>query len=197
MTPEPATSTVDRILDATLRQLELHGMRRTTMDDIAQAAGLSRPTLYEYFANKDAIYTATVDRELTRFIGQLEQYGAEATTTEERLVVITTHGLIALQDHKLLQRLLHTEQEVLVSLLTADAPGLQVGYEWVARQLALVDGEQPEPQPKHRELAEMLVRIVHSLVLSPQTVLDLSSPEAIEQWAREWLVPWLAHIDGA
>ncbi|HMS72815.1 MAG TPA: helix-turn-helix domain-containing protein [Baekduia sp.] len=197
MSPETATSTVDRILDATLRQLELHGMRRTTMDDIAQAAGLSRPTLYEYFANKDAIYTATVDRELTRFIGTLGEYGSQAETTADRLVAITTQGLIALQNHKLLQRLLQTEQEVLVSLLTADAPGLQVGYEWVARQLAIVDGEEREPQLEHRRLAEMLVRVVHSLVLSPQTVLDLSTPGATERWAREWLVPWLAHIDSA
>ena len=39
-----------------------HGYARTTMADIAQAADLSRPTLYLTFADKDDVFRAVVER---------------------------------------------------------------------------------------------------------------------------------------
>src|SRR3954447_13757198 len=41
-----------RILSAATECFERVGLRRTTMDDVAQAAGVSRKTIYNYFANK-------------------------------------------------------------------------------------------------------------------------------------------------
>ena len=186
-------STIDRILDATLRQLEQHGVRRTTMDDIAQEAGLSRPTLYEYFPNKGAILSAASGRELDRFLADLEARARDAGNPAERLVQFTTNAYLELREHRLLQRLLATEQEVLLPFITADAPGLAVGYEWAARQIAAVAGAA-EPAAEHRQVAEMLVRIMHSLVLSPSTSFALGTRAEIEDWARDWLVPWLERL---
>jgi TetR/AcrR family transcriptional regulator len=45
-----------RILDAAYQCFTRHGVRRTTMDDIATAAGMSRPTVYQYVRNKDDAY---------------------------------------------------------------------------------------------------------------------------------------------
>ena len=42
-----------RILDAAYACFTRHGVRRTTMDDIATAAGMSRPAVYQYVRNKD------------------------------------------------------------------------------------------------------------------------------------------------
>lgn len=186
-------TTLDRILDATLRQLEQHGVRRTTMDDIAQEAGLSRPTLYEYFPNKGAIISAAIARELDRFLTDIEARAGAEDDPVERLVLFTSNAYLELREHRLLQRLLATEQEVLLPFLTADAPGLAVGYEWAARQIALVPGAA-EPTLEHRQLGEMLVRVMHSLVLSPVTAFSLQSRAEIEDWARRWLVPWLDRL---
>jgi TetR/AcrR family transcriptional regulator len=52
---------VDRmraILDAAYRCFARHGARRTTMDDIAAEAGLSRPAVYQYVRNKDDVFDA-------------------------------------------------------------------------------------------------------------------------------------------
>ncbi|MCK7537729.1 MAG: TetR/AcrR family transcriptional regulator [Marinilabiliales bacterium] len=38
------------------------GLRRTTMETIAAAAGRGRRTVYMYFSNKAEIYDAVVDR---------------------------------------------------------------------------------------------------------------------------------------
>jgi AcrR family transcriptional regulator len=54
--PTAATSTADardRILAAAERCIDRHGIRKTTMDDIASEVGLSRPSVYRYFADRD------------------------------------------------------------------------------------------------------------------------------------------------
>lgn len=47
---------LDAILDAAYQCFARHGARRTTMDDIALAAGLSRPAVYQYVRNKDDVF---------------------------------------------------------------------------------------------------------------------------------------------
>jgi AcrR family transcriptional regulator len=43
----------ERILAAAERCIARHGIRKTTMDDIASEAGLSRPSVYRYFADRN------------------------------------------------------------------------------------------------------------------------------------------------
>ena len=45
-----------RILDAAYACFTRHGVRKTTMDDIAAAAGMSRPAVYQYVRNKDDVF---------------------------------------------------------------------------------------------------------------------------------------------
>ena len=47
-----------RILDGAVKVFLAYGYQRTTMDDIARAAGMSRPALYLQFRNKTDIYRA-------------------------------------------------------------------------------------------------------------------------------------------
>lgn len=54
------------ILDAAFRVFVTYGFKRTTMADIAEAAGLSRPALYLVFKNKTEIYAA-------KFLDMLEE----------------------------------------------------------------------------------------------------------------------------
>ncbi len=44
------------ILDAATTQFSQYGFRKTSMEDIAREAGLSRPSLYSYFANKEDVF---------------------------------------------------------------------------------------------------------------------------------------------
>jgi AcrR family transcriptional regulator len=53
---QPNASTDDaseRILAAAERWIDRHGIRKTTIDDIASEIGLSRPSVYRYFADRD------------------------------------------------------------------------------------------------------------------------------------------------
>jgi AcrR family transcriptional regulator len=59
-------ATVAAILDGTVRVLEEEGSEAATTSRIAEVAGVSVGTLYQYFANRDAILDALQDREFER-----------------------------------------------------------------------------------------------------------------------------------
>lgn len=52
------------ILDAAEAVFGSQGFRKTTMNDIAVAAGVSRPLVYRYFGDKEGLLDAVVDRVL-------------------------------------------------------------------------------------------------------------------------------------
>jgi TetR/AcrR family transcriptional regulator len=61
---------VERILDAAYECFTRHGVRKTTMDDIAAAAAMSRPAVYQYVRNKEDVFRRLAGRI---FDGALER----------------------------------------------------------------------------------------------------------------------------
>jgi AcrR family transcriptional regulator len=55
------------ILDVAAELVQRQGYDKTTMSDIADAAGVSRGIVYLHFANKDAIFEALIQREFLRY----------------------------------------------------------------------------------------------------------------------------------
>lgn len=66
-------ATVAVILDAAIRVLDRQGLDALTTSRVAEVAGVSVGTLYQYFAHRDAIIAALQDRELERASAMLER----------------------------------------------------------------------------------------------------------------------------
>jgi AcrR family transcriptional regulator len=79
----PATR--ERILDGTERLLGRLGYQKTTMDDLAREAGVSKRTLYFYFASKEEIALASIDRIVERLCARLQEIAAGAGDPVTRL----------------------------------------------------------------------------------------------------------------
>ena len=76
-----------RILDAGLAQFCQYGYRRTSMNDIAEKADVSRASLYSYFKNKDEIFrsvSVNVHEILLRDIDKVLR-GDDKTDVAERV----------------------------------------------------------------------------------------------------------------
>jgi TetR/AcrR family transcriptional regulator len=58
------TANRQAILDGALAVFSTHGFRGATLDQIAAKAGMSKPNLLYYFANKDALYLAVLEETL-------------------------------------------------------------------------------------------------------------------------------------
>lgn len=61
----------DRIHDATLACYENKGVESTSMDDVANELGVSRPTLYYYFQNKNELLLEVVSRQAGAILADL------------------------------------------------------------------------------------------------------------------------------
>lgn len=74
------------IVQAAIRRFAMHGFRGTTTRELAAAAGVSEPVLYQHFATKRDLYTAIVDQLIEqahrRFDERAKQLEPEATDRE-------------------------------------------------------------------------------------------------------------------
>lgn len=61
------------ILEAALAEFEARGFRETSMDRIAQTAGVSKRTVYNHFASKDALFRA-ITTALSERVAQVTDY---------------------------------------------------------------------------------------------------------------------------
>ena len=61
------------IYAAALDSFERHGVRRTLMEDVAKQAGVSRPTIYYYFPDKDALVLEVIVRQVREIHRQIRE----------------------------------------------------------------------------------------------------------------------------
>jgi len=71
------------ILEAALQVFSVHGFRGSTIDQIAERAGMSKPNLLYYFPSKEAIYVSVLERTLTEWLAPLEALDPAGDPLEE------------------------------------------------------------------------------------------------------------------
>jgi AcrR family transcriptional regulator len=86
----------ERILAAAERCIDRHGIRKTTMDDIACEVGLSRPSVYRHFADRDDLLIQLISRHARALVERarksIPQQGSLADQIVEGLLYIADHG---------------------------------------------------------------------------------------------------------
>jgi AcrR family transcriptional regulator len=93
-----AQATVHAILEATVLILDREGLDAASTTRIAEVAGVSVGSLYQYFAHRDAILTALQDREFERAVTMMTEILADEhlTRTPRETVTAVVRGLAAL-----------------------------------------------------------------------------------------------------
>ena len=101
---EQRTASVDRILDAALSLIVSNGYHATTVDQIAQKAGLTKGGVYNYFQTKSEMLLALL-QEIEGLIvdNMIERVAAATASSQDKLVAaIHTQGLLAANKAKYL-----------------------------------------------------------------------------------------------
>lgn len=76
---------VREILATAKKLFAQHGLKKTTMEDIANALGKGKSTLYYYFPGKTEIFEAVVDEEMRNLLRFTRQAINLATTARDKL----------------------------------------------------------------------------------------------------------------
>jgi AcrR family transcriptional regulator len=168
--PADVTAARERLIDAAESCIDRFGLAKTTVEDIASAAEVSRATIYRYFDNRDELFLAVVLRSLARSdAGGLDQH-FEGVDTPEGFGA----GLVEAMT-QLLDRLRHDPK--LEGLLNRETGGVSASISGASEALftIVLDDWRPRmTQAQHEgllradidvdELSEWLLRCVLSLL---------------------------------
>jgi AcrR family transcriptional regulator len=159
-----------RVIAASLRCVARYGVSKTTVDDVARQAGLSRATLYRAFpGGRDQILSTMLDTEIRRYFTDLAARLDDARDLEELLIIALTTGADQIARHDTLRFLLAHEPEVIV-------PYISFGR---FDDVLSVTGAFLEPylvpslgRTQARRVAEWVTRLVISHVACPPGAAD-------------------------
>jgi AcrR family transcriptional regulator len=75
----------DAVLSAARNVFLRHGYKRVTMNDIAEAAGISRPALYLVFSSKEEIFKGVYEHFVKETLAEIESKIAPLKSPDEKL----------------------------------------------------------------------------------------------------------------
>ncbi|WP_244199878.1 TetR/AcrR family transcriptional regulator [Amycolatopsis thailandensis] len=190
---DESDETALRLLDAAYEQFCRMGIRRSTMEDVARRAGVSRITAYRRFATKDALVEQVVRREFRRYFDQFLLDIQQAETAADRVVLGFASALGAIRRNPLIGGLMAVEPDVLVPSMVSDGGGtLAAVQRFVAGQLRREQQAGNVSEDVDVELvAELMTRVSASFLVTPSRVVDLDDDEQVREVARRFLVPML------
>lgn len=170
-----AQETTRAILEAAARVFAAHGYAAGTTNRIAEAAGVSIGSLYEYFPNKDAILVALMEQHIAEGETVMRSLLAQTRPGKLRTVVrMFVQAMIALHAHApRLHRVLFEEAPVPTPVWRTLAAVERRMVADVERMLAV----QPDVRVRDQALAARLVvqvieDLTHRFVLHPDGAVD-------------------------
>ena len=160
------SDTRTRILDAAMESMTRHGLARLSLEDVAREAGLSRQTVYRYFGTRDALLSAAVLREEEGFIARITAAADRHRDIRPRLEAALREALLAAREHPLLDRLLATEPEALLPLLTTGAGPVLAAARPVLESIIAEQLGHLSPG-QIRRAADAITRLIVSYTVNP------------------------------
>ena len=151
----------DRILDAAGELFTKKEAATVGMHEIASAAGCSRATLYRYFENREALYTAYVHRESYRLYREMIEQINSVTDPRERLIEGMLASLRNVRESPALASWFATTQRPIGAEMAEQSEVIKALTEAFVVSLGPYDPELVS----HR--ARWLVRVMTSLFLFP------------------------------
>ena len=151
----------DRILDAAGELFARQEAATVGMHEIASAAGCSRATLYRYFENRDALYTAYVHRESYRLYREMTEQINSVVDPRERLIEGMVASLRNVRESPALASWFATTQRPIGAEMAEQSEVIKALTE------AFVISLGPDDPGLVAHRARWLVRVMTSLFLFP------------------------------
>jgi AcrR family transcriptional regulator len=181
----PSDERRSTIVEAAGRLFGERGYDATRLDDIAAAAGVTKPILYRHFETKQALYLALLERhrdDLARFAAAIPERG----TLERRLRAVLEVWFAYVEAHTYAWRMLFRDTgggpEVRAFRLEVHARARAVLAEIIRSQ-----SEAPIPAREREPAAELMSMGMASLVLWWMDDPDAEREPVIDAMTRVWV----------
>ena len=180
-----------RILDAALIQFAKVGVKKTTIEDIARQAGVDRVTVYRRVGSRDDLVQAVISREVATLLAELAAMPERHDSIDDLVADIFVTVVTCWRTHPMVERMLAIEPERVIMKLTVDGAttftmcvtATAATLERAVHCGLLADADDLVTR------AEIVCRVVHSLILAPHGTVQLRSDDELAEFARRYLVP--------
>ncbi len=182
-----------KILDAGLELFIEFGLRRTTMEDVASRAGVGRATAYRRFGDKDQLIHAVILREAKQELDRIEQDLKQVEGGLNKLLESFVLAVTRAHAHPLWRRLQTSDTEIILPFFTQGLWKMMAFFRmYLATMLELVKKEEAISDLSTEFLAELMLRLMQSMLLSPEGVMNPSDEASVRKVAEQCLRPLMA-----
>lgn len=122
--PRPRVTESGTVLDAAARRIASHGIAATSVDDVAEGAGVSRATVYRYVGAKDDVVQAVISREANHVLVRVAAAISASTSPHEAIAGAVSMALTAIAENPALARLTSSDLRKILPFITADSGSL-------------------------------------------------------------------------
>lgn len=183
-----------RLVDAAEVCFHRHGLAKTTIEDIAAEALVSRSTVYRHVGDRDELLLEVLLRAADRFFDRLEKRVSRESTISDALVDGVLYTLTSVRRDEDLMLLFAPEA---IGYTTRIAGSSEAIFSRTAERLRpMVEVAQAAGELRANltveEIAQWLTRIVFSLLMLPGS---LDSASEVRDQLERFLVPALVPDD--
>lgn len=187
--PRDVDSARERLLDAAERCFERFGLAKTTIEDVASAANVSRATVYRYFRSRDDLMIGVLLRESIRFSDRLAKHIAPIKAFDEMIVEGVMFTLGTLEENTVLSSFFEPD---VIGITSSVASSSETLFEAATSFLepifaAAIAAHALREDSSLELLTEWTFRIILSLLTSPGP--SRRTPQQTRRFLRMFFVP--------
>lgn len=177
------------ILDAAFELFGEVGIPRTTIGDVAKRAKINRVTVYRRIGSKDELVRAVMARESSRLFVAVAAAASKQTSRADRAAHGFATTIDSVRTNPVLLKMFDSESSLVLEQLTTNASALLVPAIKAAAHIAR--GELESDTFAVPDAPEIVVRVVHSILLTPSAAAPLDTYEDLLAFANRNIVPLL------
>jgi AcrR family transcriptional regulator len=180
----------DQILEAANQCFSQLGIQRTSVQDVARMANVSRGTVYRYFEDRNVLIEAAIEFGAQKFYQLVAAAMAKKSTLAEKLgAMAETHATILL-DHRTRNRLMADDAELMRHMISDGDSAVRRTTEFLVPYVR--DAQKRGEVGSGIDVtaaSEWLARIIYSFsTVNEAQTFDMSKPDTVRKYVEKFAV---------
>ena len=180
----------DQILEAANLCFSQLGIQRTSVQDVARMANVSRGTVYRYFEDRSILIDAAIEFGAQKFYKDVASAMAKKTTLAEKIgAMAETHAKILI-DHRTRNRLMADDAELMRHIISdGDSAVRRTTAFLVPYVREAQDRGEVGPGVDVTAASEWLARIIYSMsTVNEAQTFDMNKPATVRRYVEKFAV---------
>ncbi len=180
----------DQILEAANQCFSQLGIQRTSVQDVARMANVSRGTIYRYFEDRNVLIDAAIEFGAQKFYQLVAAAMAGEATLAEKLGAMAEAHARNLLEHRTRNRLMADDAELMRHMISDGDSAIRRSTEFLVPYVR--DAQKRGEVGSGVDVAaasEWLARIIYSFsTVNEAQTFDMSKPETVRDYVEKFAV---------